>query len=256
MSLSPRQQSILNRVIDTHIETAQPVASRTITGLYAELYRSSYSPATVRHEMGVLEELGYLTHPHTSAGRIPTDRGYRYYVDHSIQEEKISEDTLSRLKASLLERRSEEEEDLMEQACLLMSGLSNEVGMILVSKKKRHQVQVFLQGSSLLLEKPEFQDLQKIRLLLKTFEDKGRFASWLQEKTPEKGISITIGRENEMTSLQDCSVVSMRYTAGEDAAGTVALIGPCRMRYAKTTSLVSQISRLLGRALENLRGQE
>ena len=248
--LSSRQQAILNRVIDMHIETAQPVGSRTITELYSELYRSSYSPATVRNEMGILEGLGYLTHPHTSAGRIPTDRGYRYYVNHSVQEEKLPEDMVRRLNQDLMVRPSEEE-GLAEKACRVMAGFSNEVSIVLVSRKGSRQVKFFLQGSSSLLEKPEFCDLEKIRLLLKAFEEKGLLAGWLQEKTQAPGVSVSIGRENEVKALQDCAIVSTRYEASGELSGTVAVIGPCRMRYSRAMPLVSQISRLLGRALEN-----
>ncbi|MBI4711029.1 MAG: hypothetical protein HY767_00985, partial [Candidatus Omnitrophica bacterium] len=82
-TLSLRQNDILRGVIETHIETTQPVGSRSI----AEKYAISFSPATIRHEMGALEEMGYLTHPHTSSGRLPTDHGYRYYLDHTSFEE-------------------------------------------------------------------------------------------------------------------------------------------------------------------------
>jgi len=87
-TLSERQAIILQRLVDAHIQYAQPVGSRLLT----ERFDMGYSPATVRHEMGYLEEMGYLTHPHTSSGRVPTDLGFRYYVDHSLFEEAVSLD--------------------------------------------------------------------------------------------------------------------------------------------------------------------
>ena len=78
--LTLRQQSILGIVIRTYVATAQPVSSKA----FLELSGLDFSSATIRNEMAVLEDLGYLTHPHTSAGRIPTDKGYRYFVERLL----------------------------------------------------------------------------------------------------------------------------------------------------------------------------
>ncbi len=86
--LTERQQAILGLVVREYIETAQPVASRTL----AEKYRLGVSPATIRNEMAVLERLGYLTHPHTSAGRVPTEQGYRYFVERLMERAELPED--------------------------------------------------------------------------------------------------------------------------------------------------------------------
>jgi len=85
--LSPRQQTILGLVVKHYIATAQPVGSRTLLESYVDLQVSS---ATIRNEMAVLEELGYLTHPHTSAGRVPTDKGYRYFVERLLGDIELS----------------------------------------------------------------------------------------------------------------------------------------------------------------------
>jgi heat-inducible transcriptional repressor len=158
---------------------------------------------------------------------------------------------VNRLRPYLTARHTEEE-DVADTACRTMAGYANEVCIILVSKRNL-PVRVFIQGSSSLLEKPEFRNLEKIGMLLKTFEEKGMLAGWLQEKTQESGISVSIGRENAMKALQDCSVISAHFAAEGNAAGTVALIGPCRMRYSRALPLVSQMGRFLSRALENVR---
>ena len=85
--LSSRQQTILGLVVKHYIATAQPVGSRTLLENYLDLQVSS---ATIRNEMAVLEEMGYLTHPHTSAGRIPTDKGYRYFVERLLGDIELS----------------------------------------------------------------------------------------------------------------------------------------------------------------------
>ena len=250
-NLSPRQESILNRVVDTHIQTAQPVSSHLITGLFRGLYRNSYSPATIRHEMGLLEEMGYLTHPHTSAGRIPTDGGYRYYVDHSLQEERLGEGLAGNVETEL-EKFAAESEDFAEQASRILSNLTGEVSVSVQSSapESRRPFRVCVQGSSRILEKPEFQDVEKVHLLLKALEEKDSLAQWLAESTSESGVSVKIGRENRPKVFHACAIVSAHYTHSGRFAGTVAVFGPQRMKYARAVPIVSQMARIIARILD------
>ena len=96
-TLTQRQENILRGVVESHIETTGPVGSRYITQRYA----LPLSSATIRNEMGALEEMGYLTHPHTSSGRIPTDYGYRYYLDHTTFDERLPEQVCNRVSGEL-----------------------------------------------------------------------------------------------------------------------------------------------------------
>lgn len=99
VDLDARKQEILKVIIDAHIQTAEPVGSEAL----AHRARLGLSPATLRLEMAALEELGYLSHPHTSAGRVPTDRGYRFYVDSmEEEEEQLTPDEGTRLRRRLL----------------------------------------------------------------------------------------------------------------------------------------------------------
>ena len=253
--LSSRQQSILNRVVETHIETAHPVGSRAITRLYTELYSTSYSPATVRHEMGLLEEMGFLTHPHTSAGRVPTDRGYRYYVDHGLCPEDLSgkvSDSLGKEETGVWE----ETNSFAERVSKALSALSEETSLVFMADppsqglEKAKRFTFFLQGSSHILEKPEFQDVEKIRALFRAFEEKSELMEWLRRRSPaRKGVFITIGHENEPEALQDCAIVSTDYYANGVTIGTIAVLGPKRMRYARAVPLVEQMARWMGRVL-------
>ncbi len=252
-SLSPRQQAILNRVVDAYIDNGQPVGSRAITELYTTLYQDSYSAATVRHEMGRLEELGYLTHPHTSAGRIPTDRGYRYYVDHALQQEKLPQDWVQRLEREQMP--SAEADVYFEKVAGVLSRLVEQVCVILApdrpAPRGRRPVRfrLILQGSSFMLEKPEFRDVEKMRRILKGFEEKAGFVEWLHERSAHSGVSITIGRENGPEAFQDCAVVSAPCAIDDQPAGTFAVIGPRRMRYSRMVSLVQYMGRRVERAL-------
>ena len=235
--LTSRQQAILNRVVDIHIETAEPVGSNAITRLYTSLYKISYSPATVRHEMGVLEEKGYLTHPHTSAGRVPTDTGYRYYVDNGFADKIFPNDVFHTATKDLLHSRREND-FWIEKVSAILSSLAEEIGLVVAPER------FSLQGLARILEKPEFQDVQKIRTLLSTLDEKMELADWLQQN-PATGVSIKIGCENEPAAFRDCTVIAAHYRVNENKVGTVAILGPRRMRYSRAVPLVARMARFM-----------
>lgn len=250
-TLSPRQQSVLNRVIDTHIETAEPVGSHYITHIYSQRYNGTYSSATVRHEMGLLEEYGYLTHPHPSAGRVPTDRGYRYYIDHSLTPESFSGEDFEQLHDRMEEFGSSV--DLAcERASEVLSRLSEEVSLLLIPEIKGSQpYKLYICGSSLMLRKPEFQEIEKIRKIFELFEQKTALIHSLVSRL-EEGIQVTIGRENDAEAFQDCAVVSSRfYVKRRGRPGVIALIGPKRMRYGRALPLVQKIASAMERIADS-----
>ena len=250
--LSTRQQSILNRVVDTYIDTAQPVGSHFITHLYTELYSDSYSPATVRHEMGLLEEMGYLTHPHTSAGRIPTHQGYRYYVDHSLPEEPLPDSLLMQADYDL--SRVEEAEAVAEKTLEILSRLLSQVSLFLTplpgsGQKEKSYSKFFVQGASSIVEKPEFQDLSKLKALLKALDEKIGLSRWLRDQTPAAGFAVSIGEENELEAFKSCSVISTQCVI-RGQAGILAVIGPCRMKYSYAIPLVVKMSRIVSKVFD------
>jgi len=120
-ALNQRQKNILYHVINTYLATMQPIGSRTLTvkkGL-------GCSAATIRNEMYDLEKLGFLTHPHVSSGRIPTDKGYRYYVDHLIQQEKIPNDIANKIRYEF-KQKIEHIEELIEKTSHIVATISHE----------------------------------------------------------------------------------------------------------------------------------
>ena len=256
--LSSRQQSILNRVIDQYIETAQPVGSHAITAIYTEIYQGSYSSATVRHEMGSLEQMGYLTHPHTSAGRVPTDLGYRFYVDHGLQDSVISQQMINRAEDDLLAQKKEAE-NLAENASSVLSEMVGELSVFILPgrDKSGHVVyKVFLKGFKRMFEKPEFQDLQKIRVLMEVLEERIKILEVLNPKQTEGPVRVTIGKENTSEAFSDCSIISAGYAANEAMRGACAVIGPTRMRYNQTVPLVEKMSKVFSRVFSQLEWEE
>jgi len=250
--LSPRQNSILQGVIETHIETSQPVGSRSIAGRYA----ISFSSATIRHEMGALEEMGYLTHPHTSSGRLPTDHGYRYYLDHTSFEDHFGE-PLDRLEEELVPADGENKlEEFLDHISLLLSSLSKEIGLTLMpfeeapASEKPGHLKLSLQGLSYMLEKPEFQDIRKIRNLLGAFEEKVALMEWVLMRADPQQVSVSVGREHSNGALEDCAIVTARYAAGKNRQGVIAILGPKRMAYRRIIPLVSRMAVAVGDILE------
>ena len=124
--LSERQKLILSAIVDDYIRSAEPVGSRTIS----KRGDVGFSPATIRNEMSDLEELGYLEQPHTSAGRIPSHKGYRYYVDHLVKKANLSAQELQVIKTFFAEKLQEMEQVLHHTATIL-SQLTNYTSIVL-----------------------------------------------------------------------------------------------------------------------------
>ena len=253
-TLSQRQNNILRGVIETHIKTTQPVGSRSI----AEKYVFSFSPATIRHEMGTLEEMGYLTHPHTSSGRLPTDHGYRYYLDHTSFEDR-SEEFLNCLGDELFPAVGEEKlEEFLEHVSLLLSSLSQEIGLTLMplaetpASERTGRLKLSLQGLPYILEKPEFQDVRKVRNLVGVFEEKSALTQWVLTHADPERVSVSVGREHSHEALEDCAIVATRYVAGKDRQGVIAILGPKRMAYRQIIPLVSRMAVMVGDILEHM----
>ncbi len=254
-TLSQRQNTILRGVVETHIETSQPVGSRLI----AEKYAFSFSPATIRNEMGCLEEQGYLTHPHTSSGRVPTDRGYRYYLDHTPFEQAPSWDDFDRVAEELSSSvAAGGERRFWDQVALFLFLMTHEVSLTLLPfpgpfpSEKEETPRISLQGLTNILEKPEFQDLGRIRSLLQALEEKGTLTRWILKNASGEQVSVLVGREHAYEALEDCAIVTARYAAGKEHQGAIAVLGPKRMPYRLVVPLVSRVSHVIGELIENL----
>lgn len=124
--LSERQRLILSAIVDDYIRSAEPVGSRSIS----KRGDISFSPATIRNDMSDLEELGFLEQPHTSAGRIPSNKGYRYYVDHLLHSGAHSNEELSLFKSVLADRLLQIEQ-MIQQVSDIMSHLTNYTSIVL-----------------------------------------------------------------------------------------------------------------------------
>ena len=132
IDVEQRRKKILCAIVDTYIETAVPVGSRAIS----QRFRWAVSPATIRNVMADLEEIDLITHPHTSAGRIPTDKGYRFYVDSLLEPRQLTKQEEAMI-TNLLEEKCEDLDFLMQASSRGISIITNVAGIVLTPRLKR-----------------------------------------------------------------------------------------------------------------------
>ncbi len=346
-----RGQAVLAAVIKEHLRTGEPVASRSVAERFAG--GAGWSSATIRNVLAELEEHGLVEQPHTSAGRVPTDKGYRYYVDHFIGDAR-----LSRAEMSAIDRglglggdAAAQPARLMEKVSHVLSELSENVGIVVsppVADSRLEHIEflpladgrilvvlvlatnvvqnkivrvdepftqeeleaaarylnaefsgktlqairaevlalmgeekalydrllrnavllferstddgegetgdVYIDGASNIVAKPDFSDVERLRELFRTFEAKSRLVKILNEciaREPVFGdVHVVIGREHTAPQLRSCALITAPYRLGEDfAGGTIGVVGPMRLEYARTMAAVHYVARLVERVL-------
>lgn len=233
-----RRRAVLASTINRYIKNAVPVSSEE-TAREFEL-----SPATIRNIFSELEEAGYLTHPHTSAGRVPTEKGYRYYVDFL----NLQLDILDDEKESIV-RHYESEidrlEDVLEKTSEVISAITHYAGI--VSFLEWHD-RFFYKGISFILEQPEFQDSTRIRFLIKMIEDKGSLLDIINRDFKEK-VRVYIGGELGCVEMNDCALAVTSYSVKNKPSGKVAVLGPARMEYNHIIPALGYVSDVLSSVL-------
>ena len=349
-----RGQLILSAIINEHFVTGEPVGSKALAEKFANA--SGLSAATIRSVMGELEELGFVEQPHTSAGRVPTDKGYRYYVDNLLGVLSLSNEDLRMIggEFGLVDNDLLEAPDrLMERTSQLLSALSQNVGIVVspslaqdrlqhiefvnlsdnrvlvvlvsapnivhnriirlnvtLSREELEQAanylnaefagkslseiraeiirlmheekalfdkllqnavslcsqsieddadklgEVYVDGTSNILSKKDFADLERLRGLLSTIGERSKLLQILnecvtrEEKSDPGSVQVIIGRENPTPTLQDCSLISAPYRIGDGSTiGTLTVLGPTRIEYARMISIVSYVARVLEKTI-------
>jgi len=298
--------------------------------------------------MADLEGMGYLRQPHASAGRVPTDKAYRFYVDYLLKRRDISQQDRDLIDRNL--RMDDNAEHFMARTSQILSKISKNVGIvvsppisrvalehinfikltdnrilvILVSRsgivqnrivhyideisqteldqasryivdnfkdktlfeiKKQIllmvqkeqalydtfmqrvitlstqvfseadselQAEVYLDGASNLIKTPEFSDINRMKLLFETIEQKNRLAGLISRciEGDTREVRITIGAENALPGIEDCTLITSRYVVDEKTHGSLGILGPTRMEYGRAISLVDYVARLFGRVFE------
>ena len=255
-SLSERKEDILIVVIQSYLATGMPVGSRAVS----DNHKLGLSPATIRNEMAELEEIGYLNQPYTSAGRIPTDKGYRYYVDCLMRIKRITKKEIERIEREYIAERKKLEsavtlEEIMGRVSQALSNLTNYTGLALFPEirndKCNRKKRLCLEGIWHILNYPEFHDIDSIKKMFEAFEKEYQIREILNEDIEQEGIHIRIGSENKYCELHNCSLVTSRYGDEDEVKGSLGIIGPVRMDYKRVVPIVSFLAETITRILSD-----
>lgn len=340
--MDDRKQKVLLAIVQDFIATAEPVGSRTI----AKKYGLGVSPATIRNEMADLEEMGYIEQPHTSAGRIPSVRGYRYYVDYLMKKRELTKEE-EELIRSQLETKARDVGKVIQRTGNLLSQLTSYTSMVLTQQmgpnnfkhvqlvpmssaqtmvivvmdngavhhrlietpesliatdletlsrvlnaklqglnietikltllkelyfelgRHKHildlaleliqdslalkeEEKIYLGGVFNMLTQPEFHNVERIKTMLGILEQEKLLCELLSGESADKGVTVRIGGEIKDYDIKDYSVVAAPYTLSGRKVGTVGVLGPTRMDYAKVISVVDFLTKNLSLALDRV----
>ncbi|ASY11779.1 heat-inducible transcriptional repressor [Candidatus Planktophila dulcis] len=231
-----RRLEILRAIVDEYVETQEPVGSKAI----AEKRALGISPATIRNEMAVLEEEGFITQPHTSAGRIPTDRGYRLFVDKLSAVKPLS--TAERRAIETFLEGAHDLDEVVKRSAKLLADITKQVAVVKYPKigDSSGREMMAISGTANLARSGE--DLgPALSPILEALEEQVVLLRLLSDAHPT--VHVTIGSEQQDMNLQTTSLVSVGY--GSDAS--LGILGPTRMDYAGSMAAVSAVARYVGR---------
>ncbi|MGZ3499529.1 MAG: heat-inducible transcriptional repressor HrcA [Vulcanimicrobiaceae bacterium] len=339
--LDKRKAFILATVVYEYIATAEPVGSQTLT----QKYNLGVSSATVRNEMAELEAAGYLVQPHTSAGRVPSDIGYRIYVDQLMQPELLALEDRRRIRDELRDA-SRELDEIIDGTTRLLGRLSKNLAFVTKpspdTRSFRHIQLIWLSprtgvaiivtsmgvsaqnlfelstdvspddltrlssslnarmgnrmlrdiaeadvatavselglpddvrnaviaalhtahsseapmmaasGAQNLLDQPEFQDLRKLRSILRIVEEQKTLYDLVADSMVSDQTSVKIGHELGVDEMNDFSIVTVPYRFGQRAIGMLSILGPRRMPYARLMALASGTAETLSERLADV----
>ena len=245
MEITERQRQILCQVVEEYAETASPVGSMMMAKLFG------VSPATIRAEMARLEAFGLVAQPHTSAGRVPTDAGYRYYVNYISEAMDKPEDSERReSKRRSLERgthalqvrvNSQSMADAaIRRAVDVLVDLTGNLGLATIGG------QLYLSGISRLFTQPEFMDTGRVQAVAKLLDN---LEPWLREAAPGEPLNIFIGQENPIGRNSQVSLIISKFRSPFSDRSYIGVLGPTRQDYPKVMSLVKYAGNMLEEGL-------
>jgi len=237
---SQRRLEILRAIVDEYVATQEPVGSKSI----ADKSALGLSPATIRNEMAVLEDEGLITHPHTSAGRIPTDLGYRVFVDKLATVKPLSSPERRAIETFLDEANNLEQ--LMKRSAKLLADLTKQVAVItypMIGDAPGSE-KMTISGTANLARSGE--DLgTSLSPILEALEEQVVLLRLLGDAN--EIVQVRIGGEQNETNLRQTSLVTVGYGADNSAIGALGVLGPTRMDYAGSMAAVSAVARYVGR---------
>jgi heat-inducible transcriptional repressor len=233
--MSERQRKILSAIIEQYAEVASPVGSSLLAKLF------NVSSATIRAEMSELERLGYISQPHTSAGRIPTDKGYRFYVNGVAEGDETP--ALERRATKALATRVQDgglPERTIKNAVDTLVELTSNLGLATIGR------QLYMSGLSNLFGQPEFMQAGQVQQVARLLDN---LEPWLREAAPNEPLSVYIGSENPIGRSAGCSLIISRFRSPFSDRSYIGVLGPTRQSYRDVMSLVARAGRELEEVL-------
>ncbi len=228
--MTDRQAKILTTIIEQYAEVAAPVGSVMLAKLF------NVSSATIRNEMAELELQGYISQPHTSAGRIPTDKGYRFFVNN-INETQSEPGSIRNTNAIATRvSQSGEPAQAIKSAVDSLVQLTHNLGIATIGN------QLYVAGYSNLFGQPEFIDHLQSREVAKLLDN---LEPWLREAAPNEALNVYIGEENPIGRSAGVSLIISRYKSPYSDHSYIGILGPTRQSYRTVMGLVEQTGRTL-----------
>lgn len=226
--MDTRKEIILNTIINEHIKSGAPVGS----GVLVSKYQLNISPATARNEMAALEEEGYIAQPHTSAGRVPTEKAYRRFIDN-LPDSKLNKKDAAGLKNSLIKQ----DENAFKTTAKEISQLT---GNAVFWAFHRHNI--YYTGISNLFQQPEFSQVQLIYDISTVIDRIDEIIDDIFDQV-KLGTNTMIGRDNPFGDF--CGTVLVKYRSGDDT-GLFGIVGPLRMNYEKNVAIANYVNSKIG----------
>ena len=237
MNITPRQTQILVAIIEQYAEVASPVGSVTLAKLF------NVSSATIRSEMAKLEDLGLIMQPHTSAGRIPTDKGYRFYVNRLTaqsegEDEQIllnannSKDSLRGFRAisSRVSAQNDRADHAIRSAVDSLVELTGNLGLATIGD------QLYMNGIYNLFSQPEFESGEAVQSVAQLLDN---------EVAPNEPLNVYIGSENPIGKSSGASLIISKFESPFSENSYIGVLGPTRQNYGKVVRLVQKTGEFL-----------
>jgi len=232
--MTDRQEKILAAIVEEYAEVASPVGSSLLSKMFG------VSPATIRNDMVTLERDGFIAQPHTSAGRIPTDKGYRHYVN---QLSGVSENNNINRSARAIDTRvscAGGPDLAIRTAVKSLVELTQNVGLATIDGS------LYVRGFASLFSQPEFTTTETVRKMASLIDN---LEPWLRETRPNEALNVYIGRENPIGKSSQSSLIISRFRSPYSDNSYIGVLGPTRQDYKSVMNLVSYTGRMLEEAL-------
>ncbi|MEO8691620.1 MAG: transcriptional regulator [Candidatus Saccharimonas sp.] len=232
--MTERQQAILAAIIEQYAEIAAPVGSITLAKLFG------VSSATIRAEMARLEEMEFIAAPHTSSGRIPTDKGYRVYVN-GITAATMSElprgfDRSARTIEAHVNSHIDKADRAIRSAVDSLAELTGNMGFATIGRE------LYTNGIGRLFGQPEYSQGEHVQSVARLIDN---IEPWLREAAPNQPLNVFIGSENPIGKSSGATLIISKFCSSYSDNSYIGVIGPTRQNYARTMNLVRRAGTML-----------